>query len=518
MADTALSHIIDGMRSPAFYPHETAESIPVLQTHISFVVLTGPFVYKLKKPVNLGFLDFSTLDKRHHFCNEELRLNRRFAPEIYLEVVPIYQVDNAFSLKSPNSGAEPVEFAVKMRQFAQDDLLLEQLRKGKLTESDMRTIAAQMAAFHATADTDTSAAQHASGPGIQEFVRNELDALREFAAASDSDQQKRFRSIEERLLAFVTEENATFDRRLSNGHIREGHGDLHLNNMCRFHGDICFFDCIEFSARLRNIDVMYELAFPVMDLRFRAAPQLANVLMNEYWERTGDYEGAVLLPFYVAMRGLVRAKVAAILSRDDNLDAAARAEAVRDAHEHLWLVDDTLKPRTGRLVLVCGVSGTGKSTVAREWAARESAIHIRSDAVRKHLHRVPLNDTRPDLYTAEATERTYQHLIGVAKPLLSKGWTVVLDATFLQRRYRLQAGDLARRLGVQFHIVHLTAPVNELRRRLTARKGDVSDADASLLDRQLAAFESFTEPESADLVEIDTSSAEIDTLLDQMSL
>lgn len=499
------------MREPDFYRHPVEGPVECIQTHISVVFLAGDFAYKIKKPVNLGFLDFSTLEKRRHYCEEELRLNARFAPDLYLEVVPIYETVGRFALEPPAPNAEPVEYAVNMRRFPQEGLLKQRLKAGVLTREDLRAVAAKLAALHTQAPTNDTIAANGTPEAIAAFTRNELDAIAQ--TAGDVLSTDKLAKLTEAFTSAADLNRPNFAARHREGCIRECHGDLHLNNICVYHGTIQFFDCIEFNERFRNIDVMYELAFPVMDLEFRGAPQFANLMVNEYLERSGDYSGARLIPFYAALRALVRAKVALIRAAEPEFTAEEQDAARNDADAHIGYALRRLERRTPKLILVCGLSGSGKSAVSRALASETAAIHLRSDAIRKHLHDVPLDETRDSLYTPEATAATYIRMIEIAEYLLESGQTVILDATFQDANHRAKARDTAQRLGTTFEIVHLTAPDETLRQRLDARTHDISDADAALLDQQHANFELFTPEEEPHLIKIQNAGTDIQALV-----
>lgn len=497
------NELIRQMQAPSFYAHNVTAPIQVVQTHISFVILTGPFAYKIKKPVDLGFLDFSSLALRKHYCEEELRLNRRFAPRLYLDVLPVYESGGRYSFDAPSGEAEPVEYVLQMRQFREEDLLTHCLERGELTEDHMRTVAEKMVKAHARAETNEYIAGFGAPDRIRAIMDDNFAITRRYADRTISDEQ--LAAMESGIYGVLDRDRDLLDARSREGCTRECHGDLHLRNMCWFEGEIQFFDCIEFNEQYRFIDVMYELAFLAMDLEYRGAPALANVLINTYLEHSGDYSGAALLPMYMAVRGLVRGNVSSILLDEPEVAEHEREHALDSARSHFAYAAQRIKPSRPQLILVCGVSGVGKTTVACELAKRLGAIHIRSDVVRKHLAGVPLHERSDAIYSDAITRRTYGRLADLASPLLDHGWTVVLDATYRRAAFRDEAQNRAANAGAGFRIVHLDAPIDVLKERIRARLEDVSDATPELIDAQIGEFEPFTTDEQPNVVEVNAS-------------
>ena len=318
----SLPPIIEQMLLPEFYDHPVTKPIQLLQTHISFVLLTGSYAYKVKKPMNFGFLDFSTLEKRKYFCEEELRLNRRLAPDLYLSVLPIIETDGKYHFDKTGTGT-PVEYAIAMPEFAQEDLLIEMFTSGRLTADHVKQIGEQLAAFHQNALTN----DHINSFGTMESVRavaNDNYASTEsyIGIAQTQAQLDQTRNYTEQ---FFVENAALFSDRITKGKVRECHGDVHLKNICLYQDQIQIFDCIEFNEPFRNSDVLYDAAFLLMDLQARGRKDLANIFLNTYLERTGDYEGAVLLPLHCSMRAYIRAKVTQAAARVREGTALSRA-------------------------------------------------------------------------------------------------------------------------------------------------------------------------------------------------
>jgi hypothetical protein len=489
------------MLRPEFYPHSTTGSVRLLQTHISYVLLTGEYAYKVKKAVDLGFLDFSTLDRRRHFCFEELRLNARGAPGLYLEVMPITLDADRFRLGGPG---DPVEYVVKMRQFPQDSLCRAMLEKGVLAEGHVLSLAATVARYHSGAASDDRVASFGTPHRLRESLDQNYQGTERFVGGP----QTRAHFDETRAFTdrFLREREELFLARLRGGHVRECHGDLHLNNICFWEGDVLLFDCIEFSEALRFVDTAYDTAFTAMDLEARGRPDFANLFLNAYAEKTGDWDGFRVLPLYLCRQAYVRAKVNSILAEEVAGDKAAFERATREAAAYYTLARHYTRPRAGRILVMCGLSGAGKSTVARALAKRVGAVHIRSDAVRKHLAGIPLGSRGgAEVYTDEMTRQTYDRLLHLGGTLASEGHTVILDAKFESAGQRAAALAAAARHRLPAHVLYCSAPRDVLRDRLRSRTGDVADADAGLLDEQERKWEEFTDTERSAVTTLDTT-------------
>ena len=485
--------ILAFLQNPESYPHNTKGEIRHLETHISHVFLCGGYAYKMKKGLDLGFLDFTSLEKRKYYCQEELRLNSIFAPEIYLEVIPIYEKDGAFSFQSKG---KVVEYLLKMREFEQDQILSNIVEKGEFTPDLFTELAQKLAQIHQKADSNEEISSYASASHIQKIADQNFTQTRKYLGSCISNES--FERIRKFTLNFIDKNELLFKSRQESAKIRECHGDLHLNNICMYKGKIQFFDRIEFNKEFRNIDVVYDLAFLVMDLHFRKQNSAATRLINEYFEQTGDYTGAALLPFYSCIRAYVRGKVTAF--RLDNSENTEREkEAITaEASSYFDLAESFANHKKAKLWITCGLSGSGKSTIARRIAAKEEFLIIRSDALRKHLTGMPLYEKGPKhIYTSEISQTTYEKLIELADFLTGFGVSVLLDAKFDRRKWRLKAMKLATEKQLDYKIVYCKADPDELKKRLKERSGDVSDADSSLIDQQVASFEEFSREEKA---------------------
>lgn len=489
-----MAQLIDALTRSLQQQHG-ADAVTLVQTHISWVLLTPEWAYKIKKPVRLPFLDFSTLGLRHAACQEELRLNQRTAADLYVDVLPV-----TGSAQEPRlGGVGPViEYALRMHRF-DDSLRLDRCsHAGRLTEAHVLQLAQAMGQLHAHAERATPDMPWGDATSVLQPALDNLTICQRLLVAPED-----ARALQD-LRAWTGQqaENlaALCEQRRAQGWVRECHGDLHLGNMVLIGGQVRLFDALEFSPALRWIDVASELAFAYMDLLQHGAGPLANVLVNALLADNGDYPCAPLLRYYAVYRALVRAKVAALMWEQSHAEddlAVARSYvgfAIRLAH-----------PSPARLVITHGVSGSGKSVASSAMLradASGNSIRLRSDVERKRLYGMsPLQRSdalhTATLYAPEAHQRTYAHLREQAALLLRAGWSVVVDAAFLRRAERDDFAHLAREHGVAFGILAPQASLAELRERVQRRQAagtDASDAGPQVLERQLT----WVEPPSAD--------------------
>ena len=502
------ARLFDALSRPEAFGADCAR-VERLETHISCVLLTGTHAYKIKKAVDFGFLDFTTLEARRRFCEEELRLNRRLAPALYLEVVPITgRVD------APVVGGygEPLEYAVKMREFPQDALATRILARGELAPTDIDALAEKVAAFHAAIGVAGQESAFGAPGEVLRVARQNFAQLRPRLATAEEREEL------DALAAWTEREYAArydaFLRRRKHGFIRECHGDLHLGNIARVDGVLTIFDCIEFNESMRWIDVMNEIAFTVMDLEDRGRPDLAYRFLNAYLERTGDYAGLAVLPFYLVYRALVRAKIARLRAAQIEAGEPKRA-LLAEYRGYVTLARGYAEPRRPALVITHGLAGCGKTTLSQAILEALRAVRIRSDVERKRMHGLAALERRPagvegGLYTAAATEETYARLAALAREILGAGLVAIVDATFLVRAQRDRFRNLACELGVAFAIVDFTAREATLRARIAvraARGTDASDADLAVLEHQLATQEPLFADERVFAVRYDAESA-----------
>ena len=499
--DGGMDRLIDELRDPACYPHPV-DRVEVVETHISWVLLAGGCAYKVKKPVCLPFLDFGTLAARRHFCEEELRLNRRTAPELYLEVVPIART--AAGGVAISALGEPVEYAVKMRRFASGCLADERARGGTLGAAQIDRLAGVLAQFHAAAPRADVAGPFGAPERVEAAAIGNFEqiAALECAPRADSAAAARFARLRSWTLNECLRLRPVFERRRGQGFVRECHGDLHLGNIAFIDGHAVPFDCIEFDPALRWIDVMSEIAFVVMDLLAHRLPGPAWRLLNACLEASGDYEGIGVLRFYLVYRAMVRAKVALLRGSQDAFGA------------HLDLAESLAHALRPALVLMHGLSGSGKTTVSQAMLEPLGAVRVRSDIERKRLHGLaPKTRTSPGLragiYDADATARTYDRLIHLARVILDAGYPAIVDAAFLRRAERDRFKRLAQDSGGTFLVAACTAPEETLLERLARREAqgsDASDAGLAVLEHQLAAWQPLAADELKSAVPVDAGS------------
>ncbi len=518
-----LPPLIAALHDPRRYDHPV-ERVALVETHISWVLLTGRYAYKIKKPVDLGFLDFSTLEKRRHFCEEELRLNRRLAPELYLAVVPITGTPENPRFGGPGT---PIEYAVQMREFPQAAQLNRVLARNELRSGHIDDLALRLAEFHRHAAVASPDGSFGTPERIWHPVNENFEQIRariadgnEARAARQGRRGCGFGETERLPLERLAQWSRTafeqlrddFTARKRNGYVRECHGDAHLANMVLMDSRVVPFDCLEFNDNLRWIDVMNEVAFTVMDLEDRGQSVYARRLLNAYLEHTGDYDGLKVLCFYQVYRALVRAKVAAIRLGQPGLNSDERERIETDYRGYIELAGRYTRPTRPALLIAHGLSGTGKTTLTQALVERLGAVRVRSDVERKRLHGLAptarsgsaLNE---GLYTAEAGVRTYDRLGALARAIINTGRTVILDATFLRCAQRDRLRALAEELCVPFLILAFEASETTLRERVVVREQagrDASEAGLAVLEHQLASAEPLTAEERTHALTINT--------------
>ncbi len=476
-----------------------AQNVRLVETHISWVLLAGRYAYKIKKAVNLGFLNFSSLEARHFYCEEEIRLNRRLAPKVYLDVIAI-----GGSRENPVLGEQPaIEYAVRMRRFAASRQMDRLAARNKISPLHIDNLAATIARFHGnlpavdinspfgTADAVHKAAQQ-NFEQLQILLtkKSDVEGLAELRGASENE--------------YAACQNL-FEQRRTQGFVRECHGDLHLGNIVLMGEQAIPFDGIEFNPALRWIDTVSEVAFTVMDLQQHQRNELAYRFLNAYFEATGDYAGIRVLRFYMAYRAVVRAKVNAIRAMQPGLSASDAEAARSNCHGLLKLASAYFVRRQPVLIITHGLPGTGKTTFSQIALERLQAIRLRSDVERKRIFALsPLADSRAstglDLYSSETTRRIYAHLLELTRMLLAAGYTVIVDAAFIVQRERESFRLLAEELKVAFAIASIQAGNETLRERISQRiyaANDASEADITVLEKLQHAQQPLSQQEQA---------------------
>lgn len=481
-----LPPLIRALLEPGPYSHPV-DQVQLAETHISWVLLTGDYAYKIKKPVDLGFLDFSTLEKRQQACADEVRLNRRLEPDIYLGVVGITGSPDAPRF---DGTGEVIEYAVKMRQFPSDATLDHLDERGGLGTVQIDQLAARLAHFHLTECPAASVDSPWGEPDtIARPVTENFQLL--FARLADPMERQLLTMLQDWSTAEHERLVPLMQERKRRGMVRECHGDLHLGNLAWVNGRLIIFDCIEFNAALRWIDVISEVAFCYMDLLHRKRRELAMRFLNAWLEATGDYAGMALLRYYAVYRAMVRAKVAAL--RAGQTDGNQRGAANTEVSDCLRLAEELTKIAPLQLWITHGLSGCGKTTRSQSWLQEYGMIRLRSDVERKRLAGLePLARTGAEvgegLYTLEFNRRTYMQLAQLAESLLNAGWPVLVDAAFLSRWERDLFRDLAPKCKASFRILDIHADHAALRERISRRAAagnDASEADLRVLQQQI---------------------------------
>ena len=496
------TELIVALQAPHAYPHPVT-TVTVVETHISWVLLTGEFAYKIKKPVELGFVDFSTLERRRAACELEVTLNRRLAADLYIGVVPI----TSDGPRLAGTG-DPIEYAVQMRQFDPNHTLDHLIETGELAPSMFAEFAGRLARFHAGLPGADPARPYGEPTALAAGAR---DNLRELATTPFGETHR------EQLADLATWTAIRADKlaplmtaRKAAGFVRECHGDLHLGNLVA-EGERCVaFDCLEFNPELRWLDVMKEVACLVMDLLAHQRPDLAFTFLNSYLASSGDYAGLATLRFYLVYWALVRSKVCALTGPPSS--ARGAADPVARAQAYLDLAHELMTPRQPQLLLTHGLSGSGKSWLAAQLAPRLPAVWVRSDVERKRLAALPADarthaELDQGLYSAAMTRQVYRRCGELARPALVDGWSVIVDAAALKSWQRAALRNIAAELDVPFQILHCQADSSVLQQRVARRETqaqDVSEAGLNVLRHQQTHAEPLSAAERAEALAIAT--------------
>jgi aminoglycoside phosphotransferase family enzyme/predicted kinase len=499
------AHLAPLLRAQA-YPHPVT-GIQLVETHISWVLLTGEYAYKLKRPVSYPFVDLRSPQRRAFLCAEEVRLNRRFAPDLYLGVCAI--VARGGGLRVGGDGP-PVEHAVCMRQFDRDDELDRLIETGRVDATELEAFGRELADIHARLPRVAPSERWGTFESVSAQLRGNLAECRELAArpGTAAAVEAVAHALDSQLRALAPGIAARREQ-----HVRECHGDLHARNLVRWQGRLMAFDCLEFEPAFRWIDVADEVAFLWMDLAARHRPDLAQAFLRGYLERGGDFELCRLLRLYGCHRALVRAKVAAL---EAGATAGAQSTLLAQHRQYLECARDLVAPGAPRLVLMSGLSGSGKTWLARQLAPTLGAIHVRSDLERKRLAGLPETADSHSavgggLYSSESSDQVYEHLARCAEAALAGGLSVLVDATFARRAERNRFAALAQRRDCDLVVVHCDAPLPVLQARIARRQcaRDASEANLDVLAWQRAHAEPIAADEGLRVVEADTTGAAV---------
>lgn len=523
---------IKNLLRPEAFDHPV-KKIELIETHISWVILTGDFAYKIKKPVNFGFLDFSTLEKRKQFCELELKLNSRLAAAIYLGLVSIVGTEHRpkISGKKISNTGQVIEYAVKMVQFPQSAQLDNMLTAGRLKLDHMDAFARMIADFHQTAETADNTMDYGNSDIVCQPVEENFLQIKQHLDTKSYEGKLDTLSRCSKTEAIRLE--AIFKQRKCDGFIRHCHGDMHLRNMVWLNEQPMAFDCIEFNAKFSWIDVISEIAFLVMDCHHRQQRQLANRFLNSYLEVTGDYNGITVLPYYLGYRAMVRAKVSVLRLDQTDISAAEKQQMLFEFESYLDLASSYSRSPVAKLIIMSGMSASGKSTVSQQLVDKLGVIRIRSDIERKRLfaintsHKTAIsNDTDSNtnnavdsgIYSKQASQQTYAKLASLASAVISAGYSVIIDAAFLKQEQRQHFQKLAEHLKVSFVIVEVSAAADILRQRIVQRKNDISDADLAVLEHQLNSYQALHPDEASRMIPVNTEkTVDIDRLIDNIN-
>lgn len=510
--------LIEALLKPSTYSHPV-DNIRLLETHISWVILTGDYVYKIKKPVDFGFLNFTDLTQRGKFCEMEVQLNQRLAPELYDKVIPISGTPENPLL---NDNSNPFEYAIVMHQFSQKGMLDTLAEQGKLELTQLLDVTGQLAEFHHSAEVSTADQHYGSPEHVWYPVEENFDQIRPLLEEQkDHDQLDRLSKwaadVYQTQLPLIKERKA-------NGLIKACHGDVHLGNITIFRDQVTLFDCIEFNEDYRWTDTMADLGFLAMDLDSRGLSEFAPSVVNHYMEISGDYRGLGLLNFYKSYRALVRAKVILFRLHGDEISEAEKQEVFKEYRRYSDLAESYCQQENPFLVTMQGLSGSGKSTVGRQLVAQSNCIMLRTDVERKRLFNLkPFESSHQanlDIYTPEVTTRTYETLKEIAAFLLQNRISVIIDSAALKESERSLFKDVAEEQETPFAIVKCLAPDPVLQDRILKRQSlnnDASEASVELIAKQHQWEEPITEFEQRYTITLNTDSenwqAELETAL-----
>jgi len=489
-----IAHIVRELK-------RTGHRVSRFETHISCVLVAGGFAYKFKKAVKFDFLDFSTLDARCFYCHEELRLNRRLAPRLYLDVVSV-----TGDPEHPRIGGEgeAIEYAVRMHAFEQQALWSYRLENNLITDAEIDELADQLARFHRNA---ASAPPDRAWGDPQVIASQSKETLRTLSSLVEEGNRPQLAELQAWVGSRLDDVSGAFKERKALGMVRECHGDLHCGNILSTEQGVEIFDCIEFNQDLRWIDVMSDLAFICMDLEFRRQRELGSRLLNHYLEITGDYAGLDVLHYYRVQRALVRSKISFLRARQENISHEDAQALVRQGHEYLFFALQDAKPVRPALMITHGYSGCGKTSFARLVVESLGAIQIRSDVERKRMQGLTAaSKGGPALYDSVITEQTYDCLLSIARKILASGLPVIVDAAMLKSAQRQRFADLASELGIPFFIFDVQAKQETMTYRLAVRANtglDASDAGTEILERQLTFAEPLSVDESLHAITVD---------------
>jgi len=508
--------LFQSLKNPKFYG-KNINSVEIIQTHISYVALTGRFAYKIKKSVNFGFLDFSTLEKRKFFCEEEVRLNKRLCPEIYLGIVPISQKDNNFEL---NGKGKIVDYAVKMKEFPQEKIMTKQLENDKIDEEVLDKICDILDDFYKKGECSKEIDSFGKVETIKKNTDENFDQTESVIDVTIP--KEIFNYIKKVTNEFLDKKKELFEKRIKDGFIKDCHGDLHSGNIVVSNKDVFIFDCIEFNTRFRYSDLASDLGFLAMDLDFQGSPYASSYFINSYVGKSGDQGIYDVLNFYKCYRAYVRGKVLGFKLNDPHIKVKEKKEIIENARKYFYLAyyyaklfsKDFIKSKP-IFFITSGLTGTGKTTVARKISTDYNNCLISTDEIRKELQGINKFERHHDayntgLYSPDKMMQTYEKALEKADKLLSKDKSVTLDATFKTKKLRDMARDIAKKNSAIFIILHCLTPEEYVKKYLEKRisKKSISDGRWEIYVKQKDSFEKFSSKDN--VVKIDISNKSYD--------
>ena len=491
------------LKQPESYPHKP-DNVEHIQTHISHVFIAPPYVYKFKKQVNFEFLDFSSLDKRKHYCEQEVRLNQRMCGDTYIDVVPVYKTGDTWTFDE-SAGQQPFEYAVWMKQLSGKDFLIEDVRNGTLSLSQIDRVISKLVPFYEQQSPETNVLEWGSPEKIKINTDENFEQTKAFIG--DSIDGAAYNTIQTFTGRYLNQYQSLFEKRISQGRIVDGHGDLHLEHIHLTKNRVCIYDCIEFNDRFRYLDIASDIAFLAMDLDFNGYKNESNYLVQQMSDKLDDPGLMRLADFYKCYRAYIRGKVKSMESREEEVGATGRKQASRLARNYFSLALKYAVTGSKPTILVfMGRIASGKSTLAEEVAARLDIEHFSSDVIRKESAGLPIDvrtpsEKRKDLYHKESTIKTYEAMFTKAKNDVGKGKNVVLDATFGKRNLREQLLSFFDDTESTIRFIEAQAPEEVRKKRLAKR----SDKNKIISDARLEDFEmlnqNYEEPSDGELTE-----------------
>jgi len=499
-----LPELAQALLEPKAYPQAPGK-IELVQTQMSFVFLTDDYVYKVKKSVNLGYLDYTTEEKRQFYCQREVELNRRLCPEVYLEAVPITRDRGTIWVEGRG---EVIEHAVKMRRLPQEAMMDALLANNRVTPEMITRVAQKLAAFHQKAETNANISAFGEIKAITRNTDENFTQTEKYIGKTIS--QDKYRRIKDYTDSFIQENTSLFDKRIAEGRIRDCHGDLHAAHIC-FTNGICIYDCIEFNDRFRYCDVASEVAFLAMDLDHYGRADLSRIFVSAYVDQSQDRELVKLLDFYKCYRAYVRGKVESFKLDDPYIAPAEKSQTLEIATSYFDLAHAYTKSKPV-LLITTGLVGTGKTFLAQALAKRLGLAVISSDVTRKQLASIPITEHRFEefdsgIYSPELSRKTYDKMFSEARDILSDRGSVILDASFIKAEERLKAKKLAEEMSADFLIIECTLDEESIKQRLAQRleEGSASDGRWEIYEPQKRQFDPVVEVPPQKHVIIDTS-------------